>query len=149
MLRDLRIEPRWSGASTFQRRFRLSRQVPDGADARRTWAEEWCRVAWGSFGQGKKVDAEDALRRAELAGPLPPTGEFLRGDLTLAKGDEDGAAASYRTGFERGGEDYRARMALGNLLARKGKNGEAIREFAAAEADFPGFEDAHFSAELE
>jgi tetratricopeptide (TPR) repeat protein len=105
-------------------------------------------VAWGAHGQGKRIDSEEALRIARLAGELPPRGEFLRGELLLAE-DPDAAAAAFRAGFERGGEDYRARMALGSLLVRKGKGSEALQEFEAAESDFPGFADAHFSAELE
>jgi predicted Zn-dependent protease len=149
MLAPLRIEPRWSGAHTFLLRHRLSREVPAGPAERTAWADDWCRVAWGSHAQGKRLDAEEALRLAALAGELPPRGEFLRGELLLGENDPDGAAAAFRAGLERGGEDYRARMALGSLLARKGKGGEALAEFEAAERDFPGFADAHFSAELE
>jgi predicted Zn-dependent protease len=149
MLAPLAIQPRWSSQTTTVLRYRLGREVPAAPEARRAWAEDWCRVAWGSYGQGKRIDAEEALRLAGLAGDLPPQGEFLRGELALAQGDPDSAAAALRAGFERGGEDYRARMALGSLLARKGKGGEALAEFQAAERNFPGFADAHFSAELE
>ena len=149
MLAPLAIQPRWSSQRATVLRFGLAREVPATKDARAAWAEDWCRVAWGAYGQGKRIDAEEALRLAGLAGDLPPSGEFLRGELLLAQADADGAAAAFRAGFARGGEDYRARMALGSLIARKGKGSEALAEFQAAERDFPGFADAHFSAELE
>ena len=149
VLKGLAIEPRWSREKTFELRFRLSRMPPDEPAARPAWADEWCRVAWGSYLQGKTVDAQEALRLAELAGDLPPRGEFLRGELLLDQRDEDGAAGAFRAGLERGGEDYRARMALGSLLVHKGKLEEAEHEFTAAEHAFPGFDDPHFCAELE
>ncbi|HEX6882008.1 MAG TPA: tetratricopeptide repeat protein [Planctomycetota bacterium] len=145
----LAIEPRWSPGMTLQRRFRLKREPPADPGARATWADEWARVAWGWYGQGKPGDAAEALRLAGLAGPLPPRGEFLRGELALASNEPEEAMAAFRAGFERGGEDFRARMALGSLLARRGKGPEARAELEAAERAFPGYPDPHFSAELE
>lgn len=149
LVAPLAIEPRWSPQHTLRLRFGLARELPAEAEARAVWADDWAKVAWGSYMQGKRVDAEEALRRAALAGDLPPRGEFLRAELHLSQGDADGAAAAFRAGFERGGEDYRARMALASLLLRKGKGPEAMIELAAAERAFPGFPDEHFSAELE
>jgi len=148
-LAGLAIEPRWAPAVTFQRRFRLSRQVPEDSGARPAWADDWAKVAWGAYQQGKKIDAEEALRLAGQAGALPPRGQFLRGELLLAQNKGDEAAGAFRAGFEGGGEDYRARMALGSLLAQRGKFADATHEFEAAEKAFPGFDDPHFSAELE
>jgi tetratricopeptide (TPR) repeat protein len=145
----LAIEPRWTPQRTFQLRFRLPRKPPEDTTARAAWADDWCKVGWGSYLQGKRVDAEEALRLAGLAGDLPARGEFLRGELLLAARDGDAAAAAFRAGLARGGEDYRARMALGTLLASRGKSVDAVRQFEAAERAFPGFPDAHFSAELE
>src|SRR6185503_1711106 len=133
----------------FRLRFGLTREPPAEPEARARWADDWVTVAWGSMLQAKRIDAEEALRLASLSGTLPARGEFLRGELLLSQNDGDGAAAAFRAGFEHGGEDYRARMALGSLLARKGKSADALGEFAAAEKAFPGFPDPHFSAELE
>lgn len=149
LIEPLAIEPRWSAANTFRLRFQLAREVPEGAEPRAAWARDWVTVAWGSYLQQKRVDTEEALRLASLAGDLPARGEFLRAELLLAQGEGDAAAAAFRAGFERGGEDYRARMAFGSLLARRGKGPEALAEFAAAERAFPGFPDPQFSAELE
>ncbi len=149
LVASLSIEPRWSPQHTLRLRFGLARELPEQPEARADWADDWAKVAWGSYMQGKRVDAEEALRRAALAGELPPRGEFLRGELRLGQGDADGAAAAFRAGFERGGEDYRARMALASLLLRKSKGPEALLELTAAEQAFPGFPDEHFSAELE
>ncbi len=149
LLEPLAIEPRWSPPLVFRLRFGLARTPPEDSAQRAAWAEDWATVAWGSHLQQKRVDAEEALRLAALAGELPPRAEFLRAELFLARGQADDAAAAFRAGFERGGEDYRARMALGSLLTRKGKGAEALIEFQAAERAFPGFPDPHFSAELE
>jgi len=144
----LAIEPRWSPTETFRRRFQLARKPPVAADARAAWADEWCKVAWGSHLQGKKLDAEEALRLAALAGELPPRGEFLRAELKLAAGEAEEAMAAVRAGLERGGEDYRARMLIASLLARRNQGKEALEHLEAAERAFPGFPDAQFSAEL-
>ena len=149
LLAPLAIEPRWSPTHVLRLRFGLARVAPEEPAQRAAWANDWTTVAWGSYLQQKFVDAEEALRLAALAGDLLPRAEFLRAELLLGKGDGDGAAAAFRAGFERGGEDYRARMAFGSLLARRGKSAEALLEFTAAERVFPGFPDAHLSAELE
>jgi tetratricopeptide (TPR) repeat protein len=149
LVAPLAIEPRWSPARTLERRFRLKREPPSDPVARANWADEWSRVGWGWYGQARPDDAAEALRIAGLAGELPPRGAFLSGELALGRGEADDAMAAFRSGLERGGEDYRARMALGSLLARRGKVAEAKDEFEAAEQAFPGFADPHFSAELE
>jgi len=149
LVEPLAIEPRWTPERTFERRFRLAREVPGDLSKRGAWAEDWAKVAWGSYTQGRRVDAEEALRVAGLAGPLPARGEFLRGELALAARDPRAAVAAFRRGFEAGGEDYRARMALGSLLVRQGELKDARLHFEAAERAFPGFADPHFSAELE
>jgi len=148
LLTGLAIEPRWSTAETFRRRFQLTRKPPGEAQARAAWADEWCKVAWGSHLQAKKLDSEEALRLAALAGELPPRGEFLRAELSLAAGEADEAMAAARAGFERGGEDYRARMLLATMLLRRSQGKEALEHLEAAERAFPGFPDAQFSAEL-
>lgn len=145
----LAIEPRWSPAGTFRRRFQLAKKPPEEPAARRVWAEEWCKVAWGSHLAAKKLDAEEALRLAESAGELPARGSFLRAELRLAAGEPEEAMAAVRAGLARGGEDYRARMLLASLLQRRDKGAEAVEHLRAAERAFPGFPDAHFSAELE
>jgi len=172
-LAGLAIEPRWSANLCQVLALRLGRNPPTGdAPAARSWAEDWCRVAWGRYwawqragkGDSVPVDVEEALRLAGTAGELPPRGLFLRGELALARGDRAGARADLRAGFAAGGEDYRARMAFGALLAGEererstvpgrtggagaGEVSAAIEEFRAAERAFPGYDDPHFSAEL-
>ena len=147
-LAGLRIEPRWSPSETFRLRFQLARKPPSEPAARAAWADDWCKVAWGSHLQAKKLDAEEALRLAALAGDLPPRGEFLRAEMLLAAGEAEESMAAVRAGLERGGEDYRARMLLASLLARRNQGKEALEHLEAAERAFPGFPDAQFSAEL-
>ena len=154
---DLSIEPRWSPENTFRRRFRLARNAPEAQAERAEWQDEWCRVAWGFYWQRKLLDAQEALRTAASAGDLPPRGLFLRGELEVADGKVDGAKAAYREGFARGGEDFRARMALAAMLLREASElgedsdlrfAEAEEHLLAAEAAFPGYDQQAFSAEL-
>jgi tetratricopeptide (TPR) repeat protein len=178
-LAGLSIEPRWSESRTTLRAIQLGRRAPQGDMERlRAWREDWCRVAWGRYwawqgsggGDSVPVDVDEALRLASQGGELPPSGLFLRGELALARGERAAALADLRAGFAAGGEDYRARMALGSLLAPPvpGVPGapdvhgadppdaaaapavlEAIEQYRAAELAFPGYDDPHFSAELE
>jgi tetratricopeptide (TPR) repeat protein len=145
----LAIEPRWSRGHTLSLRFRLSRRPPEGPPKElRTWADDWCRVARGIHLQGDRVGAEEAMRLAELVGELPPRGLFLRAEFALAD-EEPGAAKNlFRRGFERGGEDYRARMALAALELSAGDRRKAEEQYLQAQKDFPGFPDSYFSAEL-
>jgi len=148
-LAGLRLEPRWSPENTFQRRFRLPRTPPQDEAERPGWSEEWCRVAWGFYWTGQRLDAEEALRLAAQAGELPALGLFVRGELLLALEDYEGAANAYRLGFERGGEDFRARMAMAAIQLRNYELDEAEEHFLAAEKAFPGFNSPSFSAELQ
>ncbi len=148
LLAPLAIEPRWSPETTFRRRLALSRRPPEAPAERERWAREWCHVAWGTLGERKRVDAEEALRTAAGAGELPPQGLFLRAELALSDGDPARARALYEQGLAAGGEDFRARMALGRLTADAGELEQAERHLLAAERDFPGFEQSALSAEL-
>jgi len=147
-LADLSIEPRWGAESTFRLRFSLSRRAPEDPASRGKWADDWCTVAWGSYWSGKRVDAEEALRLAESAGGLPARGEFLRGEIALSQRRAAEARAAFERGFQKGGEDYRARMALGELLLREDEADRALEQFRLAERDFPGFAEPLLSAEL-
>lgn len=97
---------------------------------------------------GRGLDAEEALRVLGNLHVTLPRALFLRGEMALAQGQLDAAQAHYSRAFELGGEDYRARMALGNILMRTGKKLDAQVQFQAAESAFPGWEDKSFNAEL-
>ncbi len=144
---SLAIEPRWSPENTFRLRFRLSRRPPEDPGERAAWIEDWCTVGWGYYGEGKGVDAEEALRTAETAGALPPRGLFLRAEMTIER-DEDAARALYEQAFAAGGEDFRARIAHAALLQKAGDEEGTERELLAAQSDFPGFDEAALSAEI-
>ncbi|MFT5291577.1 MAG: tetratricopeptide (TPR) repeat protein [Planctomycetota bacterium] len=149
---ELHIEPRWSRASTFRLRFRLTRQAPSpdangGADLAE-WQDSWARVGWGDLNAGRRVDAEDVLRLIESSGVPPARALFLKGELALSRGDNDDARLFFEAGLESGGEDFRARMALGALAMTGDDSDVALEHLLAAEAAFPGFDDPSLSAEL-
>ncbi len=148
MIADLAIEPRWSPEKTFRLRFSLSRTVPEVESERAAWADDWCTVAWGFYYQGKRVDAEEALRLAASGGAFPARGEFLNAELALQRDNRARAREAYQRGVDQGGVDYRAFVALGRLLLEEGEDEKALSLFERAEAAFPGFPDANLSAEM-
>jgi tetratricopeptide (TPR) repeat protein len=147
-LQGLALEPRWSPQVIVRKRMKLKDQPPPDAAARTQWGEDWTTVAWGYHQQTRRVDAEQALRRLDGAQIEPPRAAFLRGEMALARGDEKAAREHYERGLAKGGEDYRARMALGKLAQRERENERALEQFLAAERAFPGYDEPGFSAEL-
>ncbi|MFT4709373.1 MAG: putative Zn-dependent protease [Planctomycetota bacterium] len=145
---DLHVEPRHDPNGIRLMRLGLERSAPSDSAELAAWSQDWCSVAWSAWQGGRSLDAEEALRvLGDLRDELPRA-LFLRAEIALRGGDVEEAEALYRSGFERGGEDYRARMALANLALRSGKRAEVESLLLAAEHAFPGWEDASFSAEL-
>ena len=148
LVADLHVEPRHDPNGIRLLRLGLARTAPTDASELAAWSDDWCSVAWSAWQGGRSLDAEEALRvLGDLRDELPRA-LFLRAEIALGAGDVEQAEALYRSGFDRGGEDYRARMALANLALRSGKRGEIESLLLAAESAFPGWEDASFSAEL-
>ncbi len=147
-LAGLNIEPRWSPRFTAAKRFELGREAPEDPQAQREWAEGWCTIAWGAWQARRRVDAEEALRRIENLGVELPRASFLRAEIGLARGEIDAARELYLEGLAAGGEDFRARMVLGSILADAGEGEKAEEHLLAAEKAFPGFPQLELSAEL-
>ena len=149
LTRELRIEPRWSDAKIARLRATLGRKPPTDASKLAAWADGWCTIAWDAWQEGRKVDAQEALRTFASVAPQPARAQFLRGEMKLKEGDKEGAKALWEAALASGAEDYRVRMALG-MLAREAKDDAAAEaHFLAAEKDFPGFDDRALSAELQ
>jgi len=144
----LRIEPTWEPERVRALRLHLREAPPAEDEARGQWIEDWCTVAWGTYQQGRRVDAEQALRVLALAGESPPRAAFLRGRMAFQRGDESRARELWEEGLAAGGDDFRVRMRLGGLASEARDWDAAEREFLAAEACFPGFPSADGSAEL-
>jgi tetratricopeptide (TPR) repeat protein len=68
--------------------------------------------------------------------------------MALQSDDKEGAKKRFEAGFGIGGEDYRARMALGKMAMNEDKWEEAEQNFRAAEKAFPGYAESGFSAEV-
>lgn len=147
-VRELRIEPRWIFGAVARRQLSLEPEPPAAEGARRAWAEAWCDVAWGLWQGGKRVDAEQALRRLESARLALPRASFLRGEIALADEDRAGARELLERGIAQGGDDFRARMALGGMAVERKDWEAAEQHFLAAERCFPGFPAAAYSPEL-
>lgn len=146
----LRIEPRWSPTRVARLKLALPSRPPPTAtdDERREWADGWCTVGWAAWQRNRKVDAQEALRILAAVQPEPPRATILRGELLLAQGDRDGARRTWKSALAAGGEDFRARIALGSLAADADDLAEAEEQFLAAERVFPGFDQRELSAEL-
>ncbi|MBK7877295.1 MAG: tetratricopeptide repeat protein [Planctomycetes bacterium] len=149
LVKDLRIEPRWSDAKAQRLRLSLSKKAPADAAKTAAWADGWCTLAWHAWQGGKRVDAQEHLRTIASLAPQPARAQFLRGEMKLKDGDKDGAKALWEAALAAGVEDYRVRMALG-MLAREAKDDAAAEaHFLAAEKAFPGFDERTLSAELQ
>jgi len=144
----LSIEPRWRPELLPRLRLGLSREPPADEEGLERWSESWCTIAWGQWQAGRRVDAEAALREVRRGGRPAPRAEFLRGEMALAAGDEEAAVAAWELAFELGGEDFRARVALGSVLWKRGDEEDAERHFLAAERAFPGFDETALAAEM-
>jgi tetratricopeptide (TPR) repeat protein len=144
----LHVEPRRDPVAARVLSFQLGTEPPLSEDARAEWAEGWCTVAWAAWQDGRRVDAEEALRRIKEAGLTPARAELLRGELALAAGDREAALAHYDAGFAAGGEGFRARMARASLAGGAGDREALHLNLLAAEADFPGWDEPALSAEL-
>jgi len=144
----LSIEPRWNPQRVARLRLELAREAPQDPEARPSWAEGMCTLAWGSWQAHRKVDAQEALRRLRAAGLEPPRALFLRGEMALAERDTGAAIEHWQRAVEAGGRDYRALVALASLVQERGELDEAQRLLLDAENAFPGFPEQRLSAEL-
>ena len=143
----LRIEPRWSPARTTQLKFELGDTPPAAGPARERWREGWCSVAWGYWQGGRKVDAEQALRKLSQAGELPPRALFLQAARAEDRGDDTAARELYRQGIAQGGEDFLVRVRLAEIALAEEDEDEAEKQLLAAERAYPGFEAPGLCAE--
>jgi tetratricopeptide (TPR) repeat protein len=149
VVEPLKIEPAWQPARIASLRLRLRKDPPKEPEQLARWSEDWCTLAWGSWQQGKSVDAEQALRVLASAGAAElPRALFLRGHLAHARGDIDEAKELWQRGFDAGGEEFFTRMARGTLAVGEEDWERAESDFLAAERDFPGFDSKLGSAEL-
>ncbi|MEL6428709.1 MAG: tetratricopeptide repeat protein [Planctomycetota bacterium] len=149
---DLAIEPRWDPRRVRLLQVRLDDVPPEDAEARARWADDWLTVAYGSWQEGRNVDAERALQVVRASGEEPPRFLFLQGEMALTAGQRTLARTYFETAVERGGREVRDLLVLSQLQrAMPGLpgRGELVRETLelAVEA-FPGFEDGPRSGEL-
>lgn len=147
LTRELRIEPRWDPSRSASLRLALAAKAPQDAAAAARWCEDWIRVAAGMWQQGSRVDAEEALRHLGALEPAHPRAAFLRGEMALARGEQDEAVALYEKAIAAGGDDFRARMALASLYQRQQKYDQALAHAEAAAKDFPGYVEKELNAE--
>ena len=144
----LAIEPRWTRKQAVRLRIGLAREVPAAGPERDQWADDVCTLAWSAWQAGRLIDAQEALRRLDRAGLAPLRGQFLRGEMALARGDEERARELWEAAVAAGGREFRALVGLGSLQQRAGELERAQRTYLLAEAAFPGYDDSDLSAEL-
>jgi tetratricopeptide (TPR) repeat protein len=147
----LALEPRWSASTLAELRYSLPQQAPDASGdpaARRAWIDGLGTLAWGSWQNGRTVDAQEALRRLKAAGEEPARASFLRGEIALSEGRRDEAQRLWSAAVEAGGRDFRALVGLGSLAREQGDPAEAERFLLLAEEAFPGYDDPSLAAEL-
>jgi tetratricopeptide (TPR) repeat protein len=144
----LAVEPRWSPAKVRRMLLRLSPEPPRDAALLAAWANDWATVAWCAWQDGRRVDADDALRRLARVGATPHRASFLEGEMALADRQVDRAREAWQAALDAGGVDYRALVGLGSLLMRVRPDLEAAKVVLERAAEvFPGYPDAELSAE--
>ena len=147
-LASLSIEPRWSASRLARLQLEVASTQPDKPELRARWIDDTVSLAYGRWQGGSRVDAEQALRRLDQAGAKSPRACFLRGEMAIAAGNKPEARDRWNQGIQLGGEDFRARYALGKLAQDDQEFELAEEHYLAAEKDFPGYDDAQMSAEL-
>src|SRR6185295_5727531 len=111
----LRIEPRWSAARLAKLQLDLATTPPKDPAQLERWVDATVSLACGRWQNGFQVDAEQALRRLDQAHAKSARACFLRGEMAIAAGNKPLARDFWNEGISLGGEDYRARFALGRL----------------------------------
>lgn len=147
-LDGLELEPRWGRRQISRLRISLKKEPPTAAGEKDRWVEDWVTVAWGSWQQGRKIDAEEALRLADLAEVPSARGLVLRGLIALDRENLGRAKKFLLEAVELGARDYRGLMALGRLHGMASQYEKAEEVYLLAEDSWPGFDDPDFSAEL-
>ena len=148
LLAPIRIEPRWEDSAVLPLRFSLPAAPPAGESELAEWCENWIRVAAHAWTRGRKLDAEESLRRLGAREGRHPRASFLRAEMALAQGNQPEARRLYLLGIENGGDDFRARMALCRLFEAEQNWESALEQARAAERVFPGYPERELSAEL-
>ncbi len=143
----LKIEPLWDAGRIARMRLTLAPNPPADKTALARWCEDWVTVAAGSYQQGRKVDAEEALRHLGAEESKHPRAAILRGEIALADQDKPRAIELYQKAFAEGGDDFRARIALASLLKDDGKLDEALVQAQAAVKAYPGFAEKKLNGE--
>lgn len=144
----LEIEPRWDAMLLPRKRLSLKRKPPTSAAALETWRDEWCTQAWGAWQQGRRLDAEDALRTSRSSGVNPPRALFLLGEMAVRDGKLTDAVQYWEQALAAGGEDFHARIYLGDWYLKQGDSELAESHYLAAEVAFPGFANSNHAAEM-
>lgn len=146
-IKDLVIEPRWNPAHARRLRVSLASRKPETAEEQRQWEDDWCTVAFSSWQQGRRVDAQEALRRVQASGANPLRAQVLRGEMALADKDTTGALRIWKAAEAAGSRDFRMLIGLAALYQSAGDVDQAIRLYEKAESVFPGYDDRNLSAE--
>ncbi|MEZ6017036.1 MAG: tetratricopeptide repeat protein [Planctomycetota bacterium] len=144
----LAVEPRWSDSKLRRLQLRLASEPPRDDAALEAWANDWATVAWGAWQAGRRVDADNALRRLERANAVPPRARFLEGEIALSDRDVERARELWQGAIDAGGTDYRALVGLGTILLRVRLDLDAAEAVLKRAAEvFPGYPDSELSAE--
>jgi tetratricopeptide (TPR) repeat protein len=122
--------------------------VSAGAAKRAEWIDGWCTIAWQAWQDGRRVDAQEALRTLAAVSPAPARAQLLRGEMKLKEGDQPAAKKLWEDAVAAGAEDFRVRMALGVIARGAKETEEAEKHLLAAERLFPGYDERGLSAEL-
>jgi len=111
--------------------------------ARESFAARYQEAAEGLVVEERYGEASAALDRAEVMVVGRPRTVFLRGRILAARGDVEGALASYRRALTMNPDDREIRRALIRTLAEDGRRLNEARDYPAA------WDRLHEAAELD
>jgi tetratricopeptide (TPR) repeat protein len=145
----LALEPRWTNRRLGRLTVELGRNAPEDEAGRERWIEGWTTIAYGRWQHGKRLDAEQALRRvAEVNGMDAARVQFLLGEIALSDNDLDAAKSHWLAGLDAGGLEFKALVGLAAFAEDEGEIEEAMEYLLDAQSVFPGYEEDQLSAEL-
>jgi len=106
-------------------------------------------LGWGAYFQGRTVDAGVELRKCFQLSPGDGRAKLLEGRLAYAMGNLPLAQASLEEAFQKGADDFFARLELAAILGKKGRTAASLAQLEGAHRCWPTCNDTRYSPLLQ
>ena len=94
-------------------------------------------LGWGAYFQGRTVDAGVELAKCLALSPGDGRAKLLEGRLAFAMGNLPKAKASLEEAFQKGADDFFARLELAKIYLSKGRTADGLAQLEAAHQCWP------------